>query len=531
MNFRTTIILIVLLALVGLGLFLTREKSAQDVSETTTTKDEGTKLLDLPAADVTKISIAGSEQPIVLERTGIDWKLVQPVSAPAENSAAQTLADWIVNLRIKGKAPAIDKPRFKIELTTKDGKTTKLNVGQRSATGNNLYVQREGESQSTIVAADLFEQLDKPVSAFRRAKLFNVASNDVKQLKIATTQSTIALEKHGADWQVVEPTKMPAENTEVSDLLFAITNLKADEFVAEQVDDPKRRRLDAPQLTVEFSTQAPATQPITQPTTAPTFTTVKFGGYTDVTRKNVYAIASDSPALVSVSASSVETFTSKKPLDLRDRKVVSIDPQQVSRLTIVTDKPATTRPTTREASHVTIAIERAPVASTQPTTIPTTQPTTAPSTQASTQPMTVPVEKPSKWLATFTPPLPPPPAPFIGEATPNVDRRVEGLLASLRTLRTTKYLEGNPTTQPTDRYELIVETVPAGSTAPQTDTLTLRDRGETDLPLGEYNGLVFEAPRALLDAVKADWSKPQPASGIAPIDEGASGADLQPDRR
>jgi hypothetical protein len=48
----------------------------------------------------------------------------------------------------------------------------------------------------------------------------------------------------------------------------------------------------------------------------------------------------------------------KKPLDLRDRRVLDIDATQVSKLTVLTDTPSTTQPTTKAASKNELVLER-----------------------------------------------------------------------------------------------------------------------------------------------------------------------------
>jgi hypothetical protein len=80
------------------------------------------------------------------------------------------------------------------------------------------------------------------------------------------------LAKTGSTWQITEPQAMPADNSVVSDLLFAITGLRASEFA--KPDAAKVAGLDSPQLTASFSTAAPATQPST---TQPAFITLSHG--------------------------------------------------------------------------------------------------------------------------------------------------------------------------------------------------------------------------------------------------------------
>src|SRR4051812_48572687 len=224
MNFRTTFILLIVLILVGLIVLFTRDSGSSDKTETA----KETKFLEIKPADVTRIVINSDDgQKTALENADGKWNLTEPVKAPAEESTVSSYLDAVVNAKSHGQVDAsgsnagttgLDQPRFKVELTTRDNKTTKLDVGTRSATGGNVYVRRDGKSQADVVTATMVDSLEKPLKEWRSAKLFTVSSPQVSQLRIATTQSTVAREKHGEDWKVSEPTSMPADPTVVSDL-------------------------------------------------------------------------------------------------------------------------------------------------------------------------------------------------------------------------------------------------------------------------------------------------------------------------
>src|SRR5690349_14682025 len=103
MNFKTTILLIALLAVAGVVLFFTREKPAQ-TAETTPNAAQGTKLLDFPATDVTKLVVTpGDGKPMTLERDGTNWRLTQPVAAPADAPAVDGLVSALVDLTSRSK--------------------------------------------------------------------------------------------------------------------------------------------------------------------------------------------------------------------------------------------------------------------------------------------------------------------------------------------------------------------------------------------------------------------------------------------
>jgi hypothetical protein len=498
MNFKTTLVLIVLLAVAAVVLFATRDKGGAD--STNVAAGDGKKLVDVEREKVTKLTVApAAGDKFTLEKSGTDWRLTEPVSAPAETFEVDSLLRAVTDASSRGalneqdassSSTGLATPAYRVDVTAGD-KTHTLNVGARSAVGGNVYVSTgEGGKDVHVTDASLVDQLEKPASEYRKTQLVDVPSNQVRQLTVtdASGKVSIRAEKQGEDWQLVEPAKMPAEKSAIDDLIFAATGLRAVEFVSENAADAPKYQLNKPQLTVALSTQAPATQPTTAPATQNAPKTITFGRHDDVRKQNVYATVSGSPTIAKVAASSLESFN-KKPLDLRDKRAVNIDPAQVSKLSFSADVAATTQPTSKPASKHEVAVQRRSEAA-----APTTAPTTGPAT---TQATTKPTQNLSKWELASEP---------KGEAS---DSKVDAILSALHPLRATKYLDAVPTTQaqPVATYVINVTTSPAGGANVQQHQIRLTDRGNDQPLVGEYNGLVFELDRAILRQLEGEFTK------------------------
>src|SRR5262245_61261709 len=214
MNFKTTILLVVALAVVGGVLFFTRESGTQ----TNEPAPQEKKLLDISTSDVTRLSIVPSDaKPIHLEKVADGWRMTTPLSTSADADAIGSLIAALANLQSRGtvdpsgenaSVTGLDQPNFRIELTSRDGKTEKLLVGNKSATGGNLYVQVEGAKTAELVQADVYEQLDKPASALRNLQLVNVRSPEITQLQVTSPKGKLELNKSGEKWVIAGPTTM-----------------------------------------------------------------------------------------------------------------------------------------------------------------------------------------------------------------------------------------------------------------------------------------------------------------------------------
>ncbi len=499
MNFKTTIALLVLLAGLGVYLFVSHSPSSSD--STAPKPTETKKLLDVTPEDVTKISITPADgKTTTFVKTGVDWQITEPLNTPADNSMVDQLVRDITGLSSQGQLDAsqkssngLDHPSFTVELTARD-KTTKLLVGDKSL-GNTLAVLLGGHDQPDVVDVSLYASLDKKASSYRRTRLITTGTENIRQVEITRGKETVRLEKNGTDWKITSPVQMPADSSAVDSILFAITGLNATGF--DDIDTPAEAGLTKPRIAVWFSTAppqaqpatAPASQPTSAPATRPAGTTIKLGGYENVSQKNVLASVDDGP-IVTVPASTIDSFR-KTALDLREKVVLTIDPDRVESLTLAVTPPPATQPAatepaaTRPASAIAAAhsyeIERRKQNRMLGPVLPSTDPTSAPSTQPS-----------STWAFKAG-----------GDAD---DAQVKALLDALHPLRAESFIaHPTPTTQPTATYSLTIHAGPSAGSPPQDYTLQITDPGGEQKLIGSYDGLTFNLERAIATNLQSDF--------------------------
>ena len=551
MNFRTTIVLFVLVV-VGLIFFIVANRGGDPAEPPRRASggdpQQGHKLLDVNPDDVRRLVVKPADgQPLELVRgDGGEWKMTQPAAWAADSFEARNLVESIANLRSRGRVEeggvsradvGLEKPRYTIEITGADNKTTTLLVGNQFALANDLYVDA-GDGRGTSIAAggELTGRLErgtqKMFEALRDKRLVTAQAADVKQVELTKRGGQkLVLRRDGADWKVVEPQQVNADAGEVSSLLSVVTGLRAEEFVKPDSAEASGAMVDQPRLAVWFSTEAPATQPTqpaaTGPSARPGGTSIAFGQYADVEQEKAYVKVSPEPAVlakVNLSAWQWDRLFTASPVTLRDRKVLDVDPERVEKVAIAVDRPAATQPTTRPAEKREVVLERrretpstgpSPSASTAPATGPATAAATAPATSPSTSPATAtapataPAEPPTKWVLASEP------------QGPASDTAVDSLLQGLHPLRASKYLDAAPTTPVTGTYTVRVHTNAYGDQPAQAYELKLTETGTgADAKvIGYYKDLVFEVDRFFLDRVTADFKKgaePPPAPPSIP---------------
>jgi hypothetical protein len=502
MNFKTTILLLAILA--GVGVYFLVEHLRGGGTEQTTTATPG-KLVDIDSANVKQVSLTQPDgKKIVLAKADGKWRLIEPVNAPADSFNVDELVRQITGLTSHGKLPAdqkasvgLDHPNYVVEITSNDNKTTKLAFGDKSSISDALYVQVNDDATPQIVSSSFNEQLSKAADTYRSKKLVDVSQDQIQQIAITQNGKTLRLEKKAGNWEITEPQAMPGDSGEISSLLFTLTDLSAVEFVTGP-SNLTNYGLDKPTMTVWFSTAAPSTQPAAA-ATKPAGTTIVFGRFDSILQKNVYASVNGGP-VATVMVSSQNAFN-KSPLDLRDRKALDVDPAHVESFSLSINRPATTQPATRPAEEHEFTLARRqeksmPLGPTLPTTEPSTQPTTQDAaTQPATQPSLAAATQPAtKWIF---------PSGGSGDAN---DAQVDALLTSLHPLTATKYLESKPaTTQPVDTYTLTVHVGPANGRGPTDYTLHISAPTPTGPAVVSMNDLTFETDRAILEKLDVNF--------------------------
>jgi hypothetical protein len=501
MNFKTTIVLLVALAVVG-GLFwysqVGEKKSAEQPADQTTAEG-GKKLLDLQADAVTGFTITDFDgNHTTIEKSGMAWRMTEPVTAPAVDWQTQDFIRTLCDLRSQGRpasAPSdagLDKPKYNISLSTNDGKTVRVLVGNKNFTGDLMFAQVD-DGEINLIDSSLAKTLKTAASDLRDKHLLTANPPDVQQIRITTPNQRLVLSKAGSKWKIVEPVEMPGDSEAISSLISTITGTEASEFVKSDSDDLAFARFDHPTMQIWISSDAPSTQPTTQPSGGQTLII----GAPDSLTKDHYFVRTGDGLVAKIAGSSLDNLK-KTPLDLRDKDVATLLPADVNAISLV--KETYSAPTTQSSSMKpqtqTVALARRPKELSKPLgpALPANlkagaRPTTEPAT---TVPATQPIQ--SVWM-------------FAGpnQKSQQVDdSKVDAILEKLNPLRADKYLVLSPSVPRQQMYMLSVET------KMQVYHIEFVRPANGQSAFGVYGDLAFEVPTSLLDALDADFHKTGP---------------------
>ena len=285
-----------------------------------------TKLLSIKDGDVTKIAIdkKGTEQVELAKGSDGKWAITAPQSLAGDQEAItgvisvlsglnseQVVEDHAIDLKQYGLAD----PSVKIDLTTKDGKSQKLLLGDDTPTGNAVYAAVAGDPRVFTLATYSKSSLDKSASDLRDKRLLTANFDKVSQVDLTAKKQSIEFGRSKDAWQIVKPRPLRADNFSVEDLVRKLKDAKMDLSAAADADEKK--------IAAAFASGAPvATAKVTDATGTQTLEVRK--------NKTDYYAKSSAVAGVYKVAADLGTSLDKALDDFRNKKLFDFGFDDVS---------------------------------------------------------------------------------------------------------------------------------------------------------------------------------------------------------
>jgi len=349
-----TAVFLVILLLVLMGLIITRQLAQR---RTGVVSPQGNAVWSTRIDKVQSMAISpgpGKGREFRFERSGEQWKIVEPIKAVAEAWLVNGMAEDLKALTyIRKFGPAgpdatrqgipdqkltgLDNPRWKVTLTDTGGARHVLLIGKAVplSDGQRTYVRPAGCADTFVVAMDLAGKFDKPLSDFRDKTVLDIDKTKIAKISLAGNEK-LELAKTGGRWAIPEPVSTAADSKAVEKFLDKFSHVTADQFVDNNPTDLRRYGL-APgseRLVVRayVASPRPSTGPGTQPaTTRPERMKIYGLAMGSKTNKEIYAKLLDSPSVFLVREGLAKDL--QVTLDqLRDRQVMPVVVDQVVRI-------------------------------------------------------------------------------------------------------------------------------------------------------------------------------------------------------
>jgi hypothetical protein len=334
MKSRTTLILVVLAAVVGLVVVWDQYKG----TSTEQAREQGKRVLNFKSEDVTRLELAYTNRTVVLEKSGDKWNLRQPLSARADAATVSSiLSDLEFAQRdrtlsgedLKGvdlSEYGLDRPQIRVTMQYKQGPITLL-VGRETPTRDAVYVQLQGRKEIAITPKSLLDRLNTSVDSLRSHVAVEFTPSAVARLELKSADRVIELAKTASTtnaeprWTIVRPLAARADQRKISELLADLGELQIQSFVSEDAKDVHTYQLEEPQREVTVSA-------------GDVGKTLLIGHAPTNDPNNVYAKLKSSDSIFTVAAEPTRKFAVQIN-ELRDPRVLSFSQSNVAGIDVL----------------------------------------------------------------------------------------------------------------------------------------------------------------------------------------------------
>jgi hypothetical protein len=158
--------------------------------------------------------------------------------------------------------------------------------------------------------------------ATKKEKIFTLDTAKVEEIEVKAASGEVTrLKKTGTEWQIVSPSTLEADQSEVSSLLTSLETLEIQRTLDEKPADVKPFELDPPRFTAAVRSAGETAM-----------RRINVGGKTP-TGSDLYAMVEGQPKLILIS-SYVEDSLNKTPFDFREKSVLKFARDGVDSLTV-----------------------------------------------------------------------------------------------------------------------------------------------------------------------------------------------------
>src|SRR4051794_9148766 len=150
-------------------------------------------------------------------------------------------------------------------------------------------------------------------------KILTIPDDQFQEIQIKKLTGEVEqLTRESGKWRLVEPKPLPADQDAVASMVTSLSSLNADKVIEDKADDLKPYGLTDPTLTVQVKRKDGKTDELLIGNDTPT-------------GSGAYAKLANDPRVFTV-ATFTKTGLDKRPDDLRDKRLLTFDPDKVTRV-------------------------------------------------------------------------------------------------------------------------------------------------------------------------------------------------------
>src|SRR5215831_6137162 len=252
---RSTLAL--LLILIGLGAYIYFGTSKSD--DRTSKQEKLFASVETDKVDELKVKSASGNLTTLKKENGT-WKIVEPIAVSASQPEASAIANAMADteiVRVVDDNPSdvkeygLDAPRIEVDFTSTGGKPSgRLQVGEKTPTGGNLYARRNDEKRVVLIAQYHESALNKSTFDLRDKAVVKFDRDKVTGVEVTSDGKTLDFVKSGSDWRMTKPVDARADLSAVEGLIGRLESAQMKSIIPGEPSsaDLKKYGLDKPSV-------------------------------------------------------------------------------------------------------------------------------------------------------------------------------------------------------------------------------------------------------------------------------------------
>ena len=254
---RSTVVL--LAVALGLGAYIYFVESDRPPGGTPEARET---VFDFESDDIIRLSVtAESGDRTVIEKANDRWRLVEPFAGAVDVTEVVAVSSGLATLEIQRTvtepedAPdltafGLAEPRIEIGVTTTTGTDTRLVIGERTPTGDDLYATIAGSNRVFLISGYLDGTFNRTTFDLRDKTILDFTRDQVDSLEITGTDTAIRLRQEDSRWSLVSPIEAHADVGVTNGLVGRMSTGQMAAIEVESTDKLEPYGLDTPRLTV-----------------------------------------------------------------------------------------------------------------------------------------------------------------------------------------------------------------------------------------------------------------------------------------
>lgn len=251
----TTILLLVVLA--GLGGYIYFYEAGREVPDPNAKARAFDQLSSENIQEIQIKNADGETSRAQLENG--NWQLLEPVKADADDGVVGTVTSNLSTLEVQRvveeqasdlKQYGLEPARIDVGFRLKDQKELQhLLVGDKTATGGDLYAKRPNEPRVFLISAYLDSIFNKTPFDLRDKAILKFERDKVDGVEVVEGTETIQFSRMGSEWRLVKPVTARADYAAAEGLLTRLASTNMGAVVEEAPADLRKYGLDRPSMT------------------------------------------------------------------------------------------------------------------------------------------------------------------------------------------------------------------------------------------------------------------------------------------